>query len=153
MRRLGSIVLAAYFFTMMLAFLVSAIVQSVGEAFGVSPVVSPSHGYGLLRLAFMASAMVASLTGGYIAAWLDDRAPLASAVALGITWSSLGIIGAATTGGNGAPGWFRVCVPVLLVVGPALGGILRVRAQMSGGRTEPIAPVRATDVRPLATPK
>jgi hypothetical protein len=136
-RRLASIVFAAYFFTMMLAFLVVMMEQSVEVAFGFTPVLPLDHGYrGLL----LASGVFCTLAGGYIAAWLDDKAPLASAVVLGVTWSCLSI------GGHG-PGWYRVCLPIVLLVGPTLGGILRVRALRTVGREETIASVDAIHLR------
>jgi MFS family permease len=135
LRRLASIVFAAFFFTMMLAFLVVMMGQSVDAAFGFTRVLPLGDGYRvqLLRAFALTEGVVYTVAGGYIAAWLDDRAPLASAVALGVTWSCIGIAGTAISGGHGVPGWYRVCAPIILLVGPALGGILRVRALRTVG--------------------
>ena len=141
MRRLASLIFAAYFFTLMLTFLVMMVTQSVGGTLGLTPAVSFNHGSpaDALSLAFaVAGGVVCSLTGGYIAAWLDDRAPLASAVALGVVWSIWGFVGAAITMARGEHGWYLAFMSIVALVGPILGGILRVRgARSSIQRTEP----------------
>jgi hypothetical protein len=129
---------------MMLAFLFMMMAQSLAEVFGVRPGLPPFRSPAL----WLATGVVCSLTGGYIAAWLDSRAPLANTVALGVAWSCVGLAGA-VTGGNALPGAYRVCLLIMLFVGPPLGGVLRVCALGSIGPEERVASVNAAQPRSL----
>lgn len=69
--------------------------------------------------------MCATLTG-YVAAWLDRDAPLLTALALGIVWSTLEGIGMAVAGGV-LPEWYRLVVPLAILSGTVPGAVLRAR--------------------------
>lgn len=61
--------------------------------------------------------------------WLDERAPLASAVALGLVWSVDSFdVSLLASGAHATPLWYRLTEPVVLMLGTTLGGVLRVRA-------------------------
>jgi hypothetical protein len=68
---------------------------------------------------------LSATTGGYLAAWLDEDAPLLTAFAFGIMWSALEALGLMITGGLSL--WCRMAVPVAILVGTSCGGALRVR--------------------------
>lgn len=72
---------------------------------------------------------VTATLGGYLAAWLGNDAPLFTAFAFGVAWSSAEAVGLAITGGV-LPLWYRLSVPIVLLVGTTAGGILRVRQGM-----------------------
>jgi hypothetical protein len=79
--------------------------------------------------------MIALTVGGYIAAWLGVRAPLASALTLGLFWSGANIVVLALAGG--APPWYRVSMPLLGLALAAAGGACRV---LGAGATEAHGP-------------
>ncbi len=89
----------------------------------------------LMQASIIVLGSVTATFGGYIAAWLGNDAPLFTAFAYGIAWSSAEAVGLAITGGM-LPLWYRLSVPIVLLVGTTAGGILRVRHGMhdrSGG--------------------
>lgn len=127
-RRLGSVVLAGYFFTMMLVALGVAIADSITDAVGITVRATQAPAAAPIIVG-MSLGVVSSLVAGYIAAWLDERAPLASAATLGLVWSvgSL-VVSLLTSGAHDTPLWFRLAAPVVLMFSTTLGGVLRVRA-------------------------
>jgi hypothetical protein len=74
---------------------------------------------------------VFSALGGYLAAWLDSRAPLVTATAFGtllLLFASVAphvIVGPVP---SRFPGWYLAAVPIVEFLGTIMGGILRVRA-------------------------
>jgi len=73
--------------------------------------------------------------GGYIAAWLHERAPLVAALVLGVLWAMTGVAVSAILVASGAfpdsmPAmsntWLQLANAVMLIIGTTLGGILRV---------------------------
>jgi hypothetical protein len=144
LRRLASLVFASYCFTIMLIFLGTMVAGSVADLFGSPRGLAPHRSPAL----WLSVGGVCTLTAGYIAAWLDSRAPLANTVALGVAWSCVGLAGA-VTGGNALPGAYRVCLLIMLFVGPPLGGVLRVCALGSIGPEERVASVNAAQPRSL----
>ena len=131
-RHLAGVVLSAYFLTMVLVFLALALAGGAADALGFSLRVlpAPSDRARLLPL-WLLGEIMCTLMAGYIAAWLDRRAPLTTAVALGLTWSCGALAIGGITYGNGVPAWYWVCVAVLLAMGPTVGGVLRLRAVAS----------------------
>jgi hypothetical protein len=69
-------------------------------------------------------ATMLATAGGYVAARLGARAPLASALTLGLLWACVSAV--AQVLAAGAPVWYRVGVPLVVVVGTAVGGVWRV---------------------------
>jgi hypothetical protein len=128
---LAGVVLTSYVFMTMLGVLFVNLARGVMMAFGRPPgaplLVSPSDA--LLAAIGLPLGAVAATTGGYIAAWLHDRAPLISALALGVTWSCVAV--SVSTFVGGVPGWYQLGVPVVLILGTAAGGMLRVRTPRS----------------------
>jgi hypothetical protein len=142
LRRLASLVFASYCFTIMLIFLGTMVAGSVADLFGSPRGLAPHRSPAL----WLSVGGVCTLTAGYIAAWLDSRAPLANAVALGAAWSCVGFVAAIASGngGNGLPVAYRVCLLALQFVGPILGGALRVYAAGSMCSEERVASVDGT---------
>ena len=136
-RYLAGVVLSSYVLTMTLVFLAVELAGGAASALGFSPRVlaAPLDAAPLVAL-WLLIGTTYTVMGGYIAAWLDRRAPLVSAVALGLTWSCSALAIGGLTRGNGARAWYWVCAPVLLAVGPIVGGVLRLRtvARTSGPR-------------------
>ena len=83
---------------------------------------------------------MATIIGGVIAAWLDERAPLVSALALGVVWAGASIVILTIGPGNG-DGWLPVWAPLAQISGTSLGGVLRVRALRAVSRLEQAASV------------
>ena len=78
-------------------------------------------------LAFIAAySIVFSGLGGYVTAWIANRAPMKHVIALAVL-QLLGGIGAALQAGNLLPTWFYVAVVVLPVPAILLGGMLKSR--------------------------
>jgi hypothetical protein len=128
-RHLAGVVLASFFFTMTLVFLAAELAAGAASALGFSPrVLSATLDAAPLLALWLLFGTTCTVMGGFIAAWLDRRAPLVSAVALGLTWSCSALAIGGLTRGNGAHAWYWVCAPVLMAVGPIVGGVLRLRA-------------------------
>ena len=73
-------------------------------------------------------AMTGAMIGGYIAASLGVRAPLASAAALGVAWSGF-LVAARGLGGPAFARYgvaFTAVAAVLIVVGTTVGGVSRI---------------------------
>jgi hypothetical protein len=80
-------------------------------------------------------AFASVVLGGYIAAWLHERAPLVAALVLGVLWAMTGVAVSAVLVATGAfpdriPGiadpWLQFANAMMLIVGTTLGGVLRV---------------------------
>jgi len=124
-RHLAGVMLSSFFFTMTLLFLAAELAAGAASAMEFSPRALSAP---LLPALWVLIGVTCTVMGGYIAAWLDRRAPLVSAVALGLTWSCSATAIGGLTRGNGALAWYWVCAPVILAVGPIVGGVLRLRA-------------------------
>jgi hypothetical protein len=124
--RIAGIVFASYCFAAMLAFVASMMAGAVMQTFGIAAGRFSNPSDWLFYLGFVLGA-ACTTTGGAIAAWLDTRTPLVSALALGVAWSIASFV-SLTMGQSGAPGWFRFVAPLAIVAGTMVGGVLRVRA-------------------------
>ncbi len=79
-----------------------------------------------IMLASIALGMVFALLGGYVAAWLARRRPLAHGVAVAAVLALAAAISLFTTLGRGAV-WSQVAALALMAPCAALGGWLRLR--------------------------
>lgn len=81
-----------------------------------------------------------AVTGGYIAAWLDRRAPVVSAMALGLAWTGIALASNAIVSGAptplAVPGWYRFAAVAVVITGTSAGGVLRVCTSRSSSRRE-----------------
>ena len=79
-----------------------------------------------------------AVLGGYIAAWLDRRSPVVSAMALGVAWTCLALASSAILNRPAtpplAPSWYRFAAMALVIVGTSAGGVLRVCTSRSASR-------------------
>lgn len=121
--RLAGIVVVSYFFTLVLASLLVMMSRGVSSSLGVTLDV-PSQ---LALAVSLLAGAACSCSAGWIAAWLDTRAPLVSAIALGAAWACAAVV-VAMVGSSEVPAVYRVCAPAILLVSPIVGGLLRVRA-------------------------
>jgi hypothetical protein len=126
---LAGVVLTSYVFMAMFVFLGVALAQGAADALGS---ISRTPGYPFSRVQLMALwlpvAIASTVLGGYIAAWLDKRAPLASAIAVGLTWSAISLAVGGITRGHEVPLWYWLFAAALQVLGPTVGGLLCVRS-------------------------
>jgi hypothetical protein len=71
-----------------------------------------------------------AVLGGYIAACLDRRTPVVSAMSLGVAWTCLALASSAIVHGPPTPppvpSWYRFAAVALVIVGTSAGGVLRV---------------------------
>jgi hypothetical protein len=72
----------------------------------------------------LAVGLTNSMLGGYIAAWIDDKTPLISALSFGVFWAAVQIVLPMITGVG--PYWYRALIPAALIVGAFSGGVMRV---------------------------
>ena len=124
--RIAGVVAASYVTVAMIGGVIGAIAVGVSTALGVpftlqrlpltNPVVLP---------AAVALGLLPSTLGGYVAAWLDTKSPLISAIALGAVWSSAVSIAAAID--TAFPIWYKLALLLVLPIGTTAGGILRLR--------------------------
>ena len=137
-RRLAGVVVASFFLTMTLVFFATELVAAVTDALGFAPgMAPPSHGRAALVSVWMPIGIACTVLGGYVAAWLDSRAPLVSAGALGLTWSCTAVAVGTMSRGSGTAAWYFVLVAVVLFLGPTIGGMLRLRATARTPRPAP----------------
>jgi len=80
----------------------------------------------LLFGASLVLGILVTMLGGYFAAWLGSEAALASAIAFAVVWSLAEGLGMLLFM-HRFPMWYRVSVPVDILVGAVLGGLIRVR--------------------------
>ena len=131
-RHLAGVVLTSYVFALMIVFLGATLTRITADALGFSPQLRPGPFSRVELLAWwLPLEITCTVLGGYIAAWLDERAPLASAIALGVTWSAISVAVGGITHGNDVPAWYWVFAGVIQVLGPTVGGVLRLRALRS----------------------
>ncbi len=78
-------------------------------------------------------ALTSVVLGGFVAAWLHERAPLLAAMVLGMLWAMTGVAVSAILVATGAfplpvisNPWLQLANAVMLVIGTTLGGVLRV---------------------------
>lgn len=121
---LAGVVLTSYVFLALLLGLVLITARSVAMALGFGQNSDPFMANGwLVPLVGLLLSIVAGIVGGYIAAWLDERAPLANAFALGVAWSCAAVSMGAILGTT--PVWYRVSAALAVLVCAVLGGIHR----------------------------
>jgi len=87
---------------------------------------------------------VLCVVGGYLAAWLDSRAPLVTAAAFGMLLLLVALAVPHLVVGpvpSSFPQWYLMAVPVVELVGTIAGGVLRVRASVPTARAvdEPLS--------------
>jgi hypothetical protein len=127
-RYFGGVILSSFIFTQILIVLPAVLAERVAETFGISLLVGVTPVPQLRIIAMMLPILfLPTILGGYIAAWLGARAPLASAIVFGLTWSVAAFAVGVIDDVNMAPAWFVIVVVLLQVSGPTLGGLLRVR--------------------------
>ncbi len=127
-RHLAGVVLTSYVFMAMFLFLGVALAQGAADALG-SIVRTPAYPFSRVQVMalWLPVAITSTVLGGYIAAWLDRRAPLASAIALGLTWSAISLVVGGITRGHAVPVGYWLFAAALQVLGPTMGGLLCVR--------------------------
>ena len=82
-RHLAGVVLTSYVFALMIVFLGATLTRITAGALGFSPQLRPGPFSRVeLLVLWLPLEITCTVLGGYIAAWLDERAPLASAIAL-----------------------------------------------------------------------
>lgn len=133
-KHIASVVFAAYCLVMMLALLASMMAGAVMSTWQIVPGRFARHDDPLFYVGY-ALGFACTVMGGAIAAWLDRRTPLLSALTLGMTWAGLGIASTAFVH-VGDAGWFRVLTPLTTVMGAAIGGVVRIRALIAPEQAE-----------------
>ena len=127
-RHVAGVVLTSYVFMAMFVFLGVALALGAADALAS---ISQTPAYPFSRVQFIALwlpvAIASTVLGGYIAAWLDKRAPLASAIALGLTWAAISLVVGGITREHAVPLWYWLFAAALQVLGPTVGGLLCVR--------------------------
>lgn len=125
---LANVVFASFVFAETLLFFFELSLASLLNIIGVTPVLLTPATVGPLAPALGLSLLaIGALMGGCIAAWLDDTAPLVSAIVLGAFWSCVIIIGA-LVGRSSVPAWYPLGASLVMLSGTAFGGVLYVRA-------------------------
>lgn len=126
--RLAGIAVSAYVLVAVPTAFLFLAVGAVLNALGAAPYIPPlfASTAPLLPAAGLTFGAIVATAGGAVAASLDRKAPLVGAFALGAVWSCL--IAVVQTLAGPAPAWYRLGVPVVVMLGTAAGGVLRVRA-------------------------
>jgi hypothetical protein len=125
---LANVVFASFVFAETLLFFFELSLVSVFNLIGVTPVMLTPSTVGplapALGLSFIA---IGALMGGCIAAWLDDKAPLVSAIALGAVWTCL-LIAFAVVSRSTVPAWYPLGAALVMMSGTTFGGVLYLRS-------------------------
>ncbi len=151
LRRLGArgvlhkigIAMTAYTMALMATLTAAAIVASIARELGApaGPLhVPPAMTWLAILVAFgiLTLDMAMATFGGYLAAYLDDDAPLLSAGILGVLWVSVSLAGGAIVRAIVGPPaalpqqphvWLQTAAMVTVVGGSVAGGMLRVRTR------------------------
>ena len=75
----------------------------------------------------IAIGMVSALLGGYLAAWLGQRRPVAHGTAVAVVLAIGAVASLFSTLGAGGAVWSQVSAPVLMAPCAVLGGWLRLK--------------------------
>ena len=138
---LANVVFASFVFAETLLFFFELSLVTLLNLVHVTPVMLTPSTVGplapALGLSFIA---IGALMGGCIAAWLDEKAPLVSAIALGAVWTCVlmlsAVIGSAWAGGSSVPAWYPLCAALVMLSGTTFGGVLYLRsAPIAAGRS------------------
>jgi hypothetical protein len=132
---LANVVFASFVFAQTLLFFFELSLVSLLNLVGVTPVMLTPSTVGplapALGLSFIA---IGALTGGCIAAWLDEKAPLVSAIALGAVWTCVLMLFTVVAGSN-VPAWYPLGAALVMISGTTFGGVLYLRsAPLAVGR-------------------
>ena len=130
-KRLGGVVVSSYVFSMMLARFAITVVSSAGDLVGVASIGTLGNSPPTLFpiwfwIPFGAAYAVLA---GYIAAWLNEEEPFATALALGVVWTCTLIAAQVLSSSQNISWWLTGLALVLTITGPVTGGILRIRHQ------------------------
>ena len=124
-QRRAGIALSAYMLTLVLSVVVGITVNVVAvRMLGAETLATPAGLWTMLGVQLV-QATWSSVLAGYVAAWLDDDAPLTSAITLAALWClwyvAMGIVA------DGSTLVRQVVLGVIAVVGMTGGGLLRLR--------------------------
>lgn len=140
MLRQASLLVVAYAVTSLLMLVPWVLAWGAAGMWGVSPRHSLEGGGNPVALTMLiAFGVCGSLTGGYVAARLDARAPLASALLMGTLWSFVNVTASMiviASGHHAGPLWYRIAAPLILLTCTPAGAVVRLqrhttRASMS----------------------
>lgn len=124
-QRRAGIALSAYIFTLVLSLVVGITVNVLAvRAIGAETLATPAGLWGLLGVQLV-QATWSSVLAGYLAAWLDDDAPLTSALTLAALWCLWYLAVGVVAGGPTAVR--QIVLGVIAIVGMTGGGLLRLR--------------------------
>jgi hypothetical protein len=138
-RRSLNIICASYVFSIVLVFFMLLTLTTLLTGLGFSrETVGQTRIGPLMPTIGLAIAVVGSVFGGYIAAWLDDRTPLVSAIALGIVWSCVNVATSLTILHPHEELWYRVSVSVAYLGCATIGGSLKILADSRGLRNSTV---------------
>jgi hypothetical protein len=153
-KRLGSVIALSYMCVVMLGMFGVLTVNSILLALRIAPEYPWSPGRGPLSFSTTALLLLVITTqatiGGYVAATLERRAPLTTAMVLGLAWSALALASRAISmpftppASHPLPLWYQLAGIALLVVGASVGGAVRVAT--SARQSENAKPVVETPV-------
>jgi hypothetical protein len=83
------------------------------------PPLTPSY-----MVANLAVSVIAAVLGGYVAARIGARAPMTHGIALGVLVVVMGVATALGSPNDGQPGWYKVALPILGLLGVLLGAMV-----------------------------
>jgi hypothetical protein len=125
-RRLAGIILTSYVFAVSLGILLVGLTKGAFDAVGLSPHVRFGHLPNTqIEIMWFPVQMMCTVITGYLAAWLDNRAPVPTAMVTGVALACPAFVIAFSHLSEAA--FFVVFAAVVQVGGATLGGILRVR--------------------------
>jgi hypothetical protein len=122
---IAGVALSSYVFLSVIGLVIVGVAHGVAASLGVRLDLSQlATSHVVLAALALPLGAASAVTGGYIAALLSRRAPLLSAVALGLGWSgvSFGVLAALSS----APIWYRIVAPLIVIIGTTVGGVARV---------------------------
>lgn len=129
MLRQAGLLVTAYAVTSVLMLVPWSLALGAAAMWGLSPRQALEGGGNVVALTMLLAFMVCgAVTAGYVAARLDARAPLASALLMGTVWWCVTVTAsvlAVASGHDAGPAWYRIVAPLILLACTPAGAVVR----------------------------
>jgi hypothetical protein len=133
---------SAWLTVLMLTLLIGGVVQGAMRALGFASAARPIlHGDARIYSIGLTAAVTAGAMAGYAAAWLDREAPLVAALTTGAILACVSISAMLIGPGLALPIGYRIAAPIVVIIGGAIGGVLRVCITRSSDSDQNSLPV------------
>jgi hypothetical protein len=139
---LAGVAASAWTTVLMVALLIGGVIQGSMRALGFAWTMRPIlPGDPRIYTIGLTAGVIGGALGGYAAAWLDRKIPLVAALATGTIWACVNVSAALIARDMATPVGYRIAAPIALIIGGAIGGVLRVCTARSSDSDQVSIPV------------